>query len=215
MESPFRASDDPDFRLIETFAFVPKQGVARLELHMARMARSAEVFGIDFDLSQARGGVAGLSAAVPLRCRLTLAPDGRFELTTTAMPVPADRWRFAIADTSLWSRDLFLRHKTTRRGVYDSARHALPAGIDELVFCNERGEICEGTITNIVVTLEKGLRVTPPLSSGCLPGVYRQSLIDAGYVREAVLTVADLRDAKSVHLVNALRGEIPAVLIEK
>lgn len=213
MESPFRASDDPYFRLIETFGAVPGQGVTRLDLHLARLARSAAAFGITFDPEDARARVEALEIATPLRCRMTLDGSGTLALTTAAMPAVADLWRFALASERLRSDDPFLRHKTTRRALYDQARAQMPAGIDELVFLNERDEICEGAITNIVLTRADGRRVTPPLTSGCLPGVYRQSLLDADAAEEAILTLADLQAAKAIHLTNSLRGEIPALLV--
>ena len=213
MESSFRASDDPDFRLIETFGYQPGQETARLDLHLARMARSAAAFGIAFDAAAAGALVGGLSAVEPLRCRMTLDAGGRLALTTAPMPAASSLWRIAIAPMRLESTDPFLRHKTTRRSLYDQARATLPAGVDEFVFLNERDEVCEGTITNIVVTRRDGARVTPPLASGCLPGVYRQSLLDARAAQEVVLTRADLEAAAAIHLTNALRGEIPASLI--
>ena len=214
MESPFCTSDDPDFRLIETFGFAPGQGVARLDLHLARLTRSAEAFGIPFRRAEALAMVEDLAATTPLRCRMTLAADGFLALTTAEMPAAANLWRVGIAQERLASDEPLLRHKTTRREIYDRARARLPAGIDEVIFFNEREEICEGTITNLVLTREDGTRLTPPVSSGCLPGVYRQSLLDAGSVKEAVLTMADLQRAAALHLTNALRGEIPATLFE-
>lgn len=214
MESPFRASDDPDFRLIETFGFVPGQGVARQALHLARMARSAAAFGIAFDPAEARSLIDRLSGEAALRCRMTLDAEGQVAMTTAAMPSPATLWHVAIAPERLNATDPFLQHKTTRRALYDRARAGLPAGIDEWLFLNAREELCEGTITNLVVTCADGRRLTPPLTSGCLPGVYRQSLLERGAVQEAVLTRADLAAAKAIHMTNALRGEIPATCVE-
>jgi 4-amino-4-deoxychorismate lyase len=211
MESPLCAPDDPGFRLIETFGYLPGEGVPRRRLHLARMARSAISFGIPFDVAAAGRLLDGLSGGIPLRCRLTLSAEGALDLVTAEMPAPAVRWRLALSDVRLNSQDVFLQHKTTRRALYDQARASLPPGADEMLFLNERGEVCEGTITNIVVTLPDGARLTPPLSSGCLPGVFRQSLLDAGAVRESVLAPQDLAGAAGISLINALRGEIPAI----
>ncbi|PRZ48979.1 aminotransferase class IV family protein [Tritonibacter scottomollicae] len=214
MESPFCAGDDPDFRLIETFGYVPGQGarVARLDLHLARMARSATAFGIPFDAEGASRLVAGLWGSAPLRCRMTLAADGALDLATSPMPPAAASWRFAIAEARLEADDPMLQHKSTRRALYDQVRRDLLAGVQEMVFLNTRGELCEGTITNIAVTTAQGDRLTPPLASGCLPGIYRQSLLEAGALREAVMTMDDLRQARQIHLMNALRGQIAARL---
>lgn len=174
------------------------------------MERSAQAMGISFDKSIARQIVEGGQGSGPLRCRLTLDPSGVFDLTTAPFPAPLKVMRFKIADVALCSSDVWLKHKTTRRKLYDDARAALPDGVDELVFLNERGEVCEGTITNISITTCDGERLTPPLKSGCLPGVYRQSRLNKGLLREEVLTLDDLRAARGINLVNSLRGSTRA-----
>jgi len=215
MESPFCSADaikgDADFRLIETFGYVPGQEIARLDLHFARLAASAAHFDIPFDPSAISRSIAAVAGENPLRCRLTLDTDGRANLTTAPMPEAARRWRFAISQTRLDADDPFLRHKTTRRTLYDQARAALPKGLDEIVFLNSRGEFCEGTITNLILTTADNEQLTPPLTSGCLPGIYRQSLLDAGRVSEAVLGLEDLAKARHIRLVNSLRGEMQAI----
>ena len=64
-----------------------------------------------------------------------------------------------------------LYHKTTRRDRYEDHLSRHPEA-DDVVLVNEAGEVTETTIANIVARLE-GTWCTPPLDSGCLPGVYR------------------------------------------
>ena len=90
----------------------------------------------------------------------------------------------------------------------------MPKHLDEIVFLNERDEVCEGTITNILVQSNAGEWLTPPISCGCLPGIYRQFLLNSGSLKEATLSLSDLRNAKEIRLCNALRGEIKASLVE-
>jgi 4-amino-4-deoxychorismate lyase len=126
------------------------------------------------------------------------------------VPLPEGTvWRLALAKTRLDAGDDWLRHKTTRRAVYDADRAALPDGVDELIYMNTRGDLCEGTITNLFV--RKGdVLVTPPISAGCLPGVLRSSLICAGKARVGKLREEDLQG--EVYVGNSLRGLIAARL---
>lgn len=212
MESTLRPLKDPDFRLIETFGFHPVEGLVNFDLHLARMERSATVLGLRFDPKAAKAKVKMIGGTDPLRCRLTMGVTGNFELTT-ALSQPISTWRVGIAKPRLNSADLWLQHKTTERHLYNAQRDALPDGIDELLFLNEREEVCEGTITNVFVTNPDGDCFTPPLSSGVLPGVFRKCHLMAGKCKERVLTVDDLKTAASITLGNSFRGEIKAQFI--
>ena len=59
---------------------------------------------------------------------------------------------------------------------------------DEVILLNERGEVCEGTITNVFADVGDGVLVTPALACGLLPGVLRGELLDEGRASEAVLS---------------------------
>ncbi|WP_424990839.1 aminotransferase class IV family protein [Fluviibacterium sp. S390] len=210
MESPFRP--DLDVNLIETFRWEPDEGVRRQAAHLDRLAGSAAVLGFAFDRAAASARLAGIAGDGPLRCRLSLAQDGALDLTTVPLPPTPPEWRVALSDVRLPSGDPLLRHKTTRRDLYDAARAAMPAGMDEVILCNERGEMCEGAITNLFVTLD-GVRLTPPLACGLLPGVLRAEMLAQGTAREAVLTPKDLTHATRIEMGNSLRGLIPARLL--
>ncbi|MEX0329454.1 MAG: aminotransferase class IV family protein [Ruegeria sp.] len=213
MESPLRAPSEPDFRLIETLAFRPEQGFVRKNRHLARMARSARALGIPFDTHAADQALMTANRDAPLRCRLTLDAAGRFDLTTGALGPTPDLWRIAISDVRLEASDIWLQHKTTRRAVYDAARASLPQGVDELVFLNEREELCEGTITNLFLDMPDGRYLTPALASGLLPGILREELLETKKVTEATLTLTDLQNAQTVRMGNSLRGLIQVELV--
>ncbi|WP_226341076.1 aminotransferase class IV family protein [Gemmobacter serpentinus] len=202
MESALRIRVEPGLKLIETMLW---DGAAypRLALHLARLEASAAVFGFPVSADQV---IADLPAPIgPARIRLTLNAEGRIEITQATLPPAVPLWRLGLAGMRLDSADPWLRHKTTQRASYDAARAALPDGLDELIFANERGEVCEGTITNLFFDRGQGLR-TPPLSSGLLPGVLRAELA----APEEVLLIADLPKVR-LWVGNALRGLIPAV----
>lgn len=213
MESPVCQPTEPDFRLIETFAFRPGRGFVRLPRHFRRMARSADWLGIGFDAAQAQQMLAEVSGPDPLRCRLTLDKAGLPSITTGALADNPSGWNVGIATQTLSSSDIWLRHKTTRRAIYDEARAGLPEGVDELLFLNERGELCEGTITNLFVETKDGRLLTPATTAGLLPGIMREELIETGRATEVILSLGDLASANRVFVGNSLRGLILAEMI--
>jgi para-aminobenzoate synthetase/4-amino-4-deoxychorismate lyase len=117
-------------------------------------------------------------------------------------------WRIVLAAGAVDSRDVFLFHKTTCRGVYDAARAAFP-GADDVILWNERGELTESCFANVVLALG-GELVTPPVECGLLAGTFRAELLAAGVIRERVLRREDLARADAVWLVNSVRGWIRA-----
>jgi len=201
-------------QLIETFRFEPGAGFVRLTLHLARMAASAKALGFPFNPGDVNRLLDDIGGGCALRCRLTLSSDGSPALTTAPMPAAkSGPWALGIAKARLNAGDPWLGHKSTNRALYDACRANMPAGVDELLFLNQRGEVCEGTITNVFVTLQTGETVTPPTSSGLLAGVYRQHALARGDVGERIVTLADLHDAQGIYLVNSLRGRLPATLL--
>ena len=87
---------------------------------------------------------------------------------------------------------------------------AQAAGWDEVVLLNERGEVAECTAANIFCV--RGGRVwTPPLSSGCLEGVTRDTLLDIAHgsgvsANEQTLTPEDLYSAEEVFISSTNRN---------
>lgn len=211
MESALRDHIPNGTRLIETFAWVPDEPIARQALHLKRLRASARAFEFRYNETAVLNAISALKGAGPQRCRLTLGTDGDVEITTAALPPSSDHWVLYVSETRLSSSDPFLPHKSTQRAIYDETRANMPKGADEVIFLNERSEVCEGTITNILAKIG-GDWLTPPVSSGCLPGVYRQNLLDLGQLKESVLTLDDLFNADEIRVCNALRGEISASL---
>ena len=92
-------------------------------------------------------------------------------------------------------------------------------GFDEVILLNERGEVAECTSANIFIA-NGGEVVTPPLSSGCLPGITRELLLGevkaAGVrVAEGILKPADLEAADEIFITSTTRDLLPVVQIEE
>jgi 4-amino-4-deoxychorismate lyase len=205
VESPLR---DPDARLIETLRWNPETGFARRDAHLARLADGARRLGVPLCSPGVVAALATVRGPGPLRVRLLVDSTGAALVETSPAPALAEAWRVVIASVRLRSDDPWLQIKTTRRPIYDAARAALPQGVDEAILLNERGEVCDGTITSVFLD-RGGLLLTPPRACGLLPGVLRGALLASGAAREATLRPEDLDDGRLM-VGNSLRGLIPA-----
>jgi len=187
--------------LIETLRHA--RDFVRLNAHLVRMQNSAAVLGLAFDGAMARTALdeAVAGRAGPLRVRLTLDEEGTNRAAAYDLPPDPVHWTFRLATQPLDSNDLLLRHKTSWRALHDQPH----PDCDELIFCNERGELTEGARSNLFIRRGDVL-LTPPLEAGLLPGVLRAELIEQGGAKEAVLTPADLEG--DVYFGNSLRGLI-------
>ncbi|TAM84258.1 MAG: class IV aminotransferase [Acidobacteria bacterium] len=95
---------------------------------------------------------------------------------------------------------------------------ALRRSFDEVVLLNERNEVSECTAANIFCVRKREV-VTPPLSSGCLPGVTREVLLEMGEqtglsIEEAPLETEDLYGADEVFITSTTREVQPVSQIE-
>lgn len=202
---------DADFGLIETFLWTRGEKFWLRDRHMARLEFSARTLGFACSAAKVAALLDSFDAESDhMRVRLELSRDGGVALTAAAF-APDDRqkiWSVALASARVESTDPLLRHKTTRRAFYDAA--LAESGADEAVLLNQRDEICEGARTNIFVAGPNGVLLTPPLSSGLLPGVLRAHLLAEGRAQEKILRARDLADG--FWLGNSLRGLLPARL---
>ncbi|MBT6199194.1 MAG: aminodeoxychorismate synthase component I, partial [Bacteroidetes Order II. Incertae sedis bacterium] len=80
----------------------------------------------------------------------------------------------------------------------------------DALLINERDEVTEGAVTNVFLRLDGGW-VTPPLSSGVLPGVGRRDFfLNVGAIERPIFK-EDLKRAQEICLTNAVMGTQPAV----
>ncbi len=210
MESSIRAFTPKGLRIVETMRW---DGIAfvRLDRHLARIGRTCAEVGFGFDIGVLRHALDAVTGG-PKRVRLTVGVDSLPMVETANLAPSPEFWRVQIAKHRLNADDPWLRIKTTARALYDQARAALPDGVEEVIFLNGRGQVCEGTITNVFADLGEGL-ITPPLACGLLPGVLREEMLEKGDCHEGVLSAGDLSVAKRLYIGNSLRGLIAAQLV--
>jgi para-aminobenzoate synthetase / 4-amino-4-deoxychorismate lyase len=204
-----------EFSLLETMVWTSDESYFLLDCHLRRLSDSAAYFDYPVDSenlkSRLSAQIAGYGGA-PHRVRLLVARDGEVEIQAFPMPAieSALPVRVKIAAMPVNSDDVFLYHKTTHRQIYDAARQSCP-DCDDVLLWNERGELTESCIANIVVEME-GELLTPPIDSGLLPGVFRAWLLDQGKIREQVIKVSDLPKCSKLYLINSVRKWQEAVL---
>ncbi|MBI2620130.1 MAG: aminodeoxychorismate synthase component I [Ignavibacteriales bacterium] len=211
-----------DFRLLETIRWDPRKGWFLLRRHLSRLKSSARYF--DYAWSRQRILLALQKLQNKLarrdqvkRVRLLLARDGSVETDAAPLEPLEEPVNIAFSATPTNSSDRFLFHKTTNRGFYESAlRQAESNGLFDLVFRNQDGEITEGARSTIILRIGDRY-VTPPLTSGVLPGTFREHLLRRKKVplTERVLYPDDITSADEVFVCNALRGLVSARLLDK
>jgi para-aminobenzoate synthetase / 4-amino-4-deoxychorismate lyase len=224
VKARFLVDSDPGFCLIETMrARRPMSPghdraldswITLWPQHEVRLSMTARHFGFCYERPAVERAVLEALRSIgpePQRARLILARSGRVEVTCEPLPaqaVDAALPRVGIAAQTIRSTDWQQCHKTTHRPVYGPAlRDAQANGLWDVLFFNEHTELVEGARSSVFLRLSDEL-VTPPLSSGALPGVQRARILaDPSYrAVERTLVRSDLQRASEVYLCNAVRG---------
>ncbi len=205
-------------------------------LHLARLASGAERLGLRVppteSLSKAMADVSRANGLSDARLRITLAggpwqgmlppPDAPQVCLITAAPLPPVKTHAAVM-TSRWQRN----ENSPLAGIKFTAcadsvlaqRAALAAGADEAIFLNTKGHLCEGAFSNVFI-VRAGTVLTPPLSSGCLPGVTREIVIGIcqehgiPFREEEIPWPDGSGEADEVFLTSTIRGVQPVSLMD-
>jgi para-aminobenzoate synthetase/4-amino-4-deoxychorismate lyase len=199
-----------EFSLIETILW--SDGFQRLPLHMKRLRESAEYFDFAHDeeeiLNKLRETEQRFFISGRYKVRLLLSKDGMVEMTHEPLPHQSLKTgRLAISTVRTSSRDVFLFHKTTLRDLYQREYERYSAqGFLDVIFVNEKDQVTEGAISNILVKVN-GKYFTPPIECGLLNGVFRQEFLTMhSNAIEKILYLDDLRSGDEILLTNSVRG---------
>ncbi|MBO1056680.1 MAG: hypothetical protein HEQ27_09260 [Dolichospermum sp. JUN01] len=204
------------FSLLETILWQAHDGYFLLDYHLQRLKNSAIYFDFSVDINSLKtqlNKLAELFLNQAYKVRLLLNSDG--EITYQTMPLSPvknqELVKLGMCCTPVDSTNIFLYHKTTNRQVYEIAKAAFP-DCDDVLFWNERGEITETSIGNIVVELN-GELLTPPVKCGLLAGTFRANLLDQGKIREEIMTIEMLKYSNRIYIINSVKKWREAVLI--
>jgi branched-chain amino acid aminotransferase len=196
-----------------------------LSRHLRRLRRSCAGLGIEAPddelVRDACGAVVAANGPEVGRLRITVtagpAPlgSGRGTGTPTLAVVtgPRTRWEpttaVALCPWVRNERSAVAGLKTTSYAENVVAlAWANKRGCSEALLANTRGELCEGTGTNVFVVLD-GALMTPPLDSGCLAGVTRELLLERVEGREEAIAVGRLAEASEAFLTSSTRDVHP------
>ena len=175
------------------------------------MEASADYFGFRFEREsvreQLKNFAEGLQRGLRHRVRLLLARSGVASISSEPIPVVRKPASLLVSAERTDSSEALLRHKTTWRSMYDQVlANARARGFDDALFLNERGEVTECAIHNVMIA-KGGKLVTPPVECGLLPGVYRRYMLAAHpEVQEAVVTLDDILSADRIFIFNSVQG---------
>lgn len=207
--------------VFETMRVVDGRAV-ELDRHLARLRRGAEQVGVELpgdDRLRALVAAAADAARAGDLLRLTTVTrgDGASTVVTslhTAVPRtdPAD---VVVVPWPRNERGALAGVKSVSFGENQVAlRHAVERGADEALFADTQGRLCEGSRCNVFVAFGERL-VTPPLDAGCLPGVTRELVLDAGIGVEEHVEVGRLAAATEMFLTSSGRGAQPVASVDR
>ena len=205
-----------DFSLLETILWQAHDGYFVLDYHLQRLKNSAIYFDFSVDINSLKTQLNKLAESFlnqDYKVRLLLNSDGEITYQTMSLsPVKNQELvKLGMCCTPVDSTNIFLYHKTTNRQVYEIAKAAFP-DCDDVLLWNERGEITETSIGNIVVELN-GELLTPPVKCGLLAGTFRANLLDKGKIREEIMTIEMLKYSNRIYIINSVKKWREAVLI--
>jgi len=191
-----------------------------LNYHLRRLKKSCQYFDIPLNLKELKEKLNSLSKKLSsfqnYKIRLLVDKQGRAKISSAVIRKIKEPALVKISSEKTDPQNPFLYHKTTRRELYEQERKkARLSGFFEVIFTNKKGQITEGTISNIFL-LNKNKLYTPSLNCGLLGGVLREHLLKTKKAREKDIYLDDLLKAKRVFLGNSVRGLIPVrIVLEK
>ena len=198
--------------------------------HLARLGRSAEALGLNLPATvELRTAVTAVLAATGIT-------EGRLRITATSGPGgfssarPAGPATVVVAaeESPPWSPHVAVvtvpwprNERGAAAGVKTisyaenvvALRRAHAAGAGEAIFANTRGELCEGTGTNVFLVLN-GRLLTPPLSVGCLAGVTRDLALEITDAAEETVPLSALAEASEAFLTSTTRNVHPISAVD-
>ncbi|MFN8382454.1 MAG: aminodeoxychorismate synthase component I [Anaerolineales bacterium] len=191
-----------EFSLFETMLWTPDKVFFLLDKHITRMEDSAGYFDFPFSKEKLENFLNSLvgSFTSPKRVKILLNRLGEFSEETKDFNSGKKVFKVHLAERPIDSSNILFFHKTTRRDIYPTPQN----GFDDVLLFNEKNELTEFTIGNLVVEIDNEL-FTPPISCGLLSGTFRAHLLEANQIKERIILKSELQKCAKVFLINSLR----------
>lgn len=183
------------------------------DAHAARLSRSLHLLGIPIpDLSKIPKVISEILKSSSSESRIRVTITGNSEKITNVIVSACDYSRpltevtLATSSQSVNERSP-LRHAKTLSYAENFLlqKEAIAKKVDDVLVLNSSGVLAEASMSNVIICHE-GILKTPPLESGCLPGVTRGLLMEIETsIREEVISREALAGADEVWLCNSLR----------
>ena len=204
----------PSFQLLETMKLEEGE-IELVNRHLTRLKKSALYFGFEVDVESISQNLGELKKSYKdgmHKIRLLASSDGSFETEISEISRIDENMKAALASEPVNSADPFLYHKTTHREVYNKHKVSRLPEPTSVLLWNEREELTEFIIGNVVLEIG-GELLTPPIQSGLLAGTFRGGLLDKGIIKERELFKQDLQHCSRMWMINGLRGWVEVTLI--
>lgn len=140
------------------------------------------------------------------RLRVTIFPDGEYLISHEEAPLRNMPHKILVSPVKKYSQSMLSGIKSLSYGESAAGmRLASASNCDDLLYFNERNEVVEFGLANILVE-KNGIFHTPPLKSGALAGIVREVLLEwFGNIRESTMLSEAIRDADGIYLISSLR----------
>ncbi len=204
----------PDFSLLDSHFFDPATGARHANEHRARLTNSAKALRFNLDEAKLDDQLTTLytNTKTASKIRIEISPKGEIKLEAHPIDEYKGSMRVRLSPFRTQSTDPVYQHKTTNRAFYNSEfAQARSDGFYDVIFANERDELSEAAIHNLVLRFGNEL-LTPPLHAGVLPGIGRAIALQSGQIKEAKLPISALQKADEILLISSIRGLVPVHL---
>jgi para-aminobenzoate synthetase/4-amino-4-deoxychorismate lyase len=200
------------FDIIEKLALLNGE-FRNLKEHIERLAKTAKHFEYPCNLKSLQINLEKLKSTYKngiWHIRIKLNRKGEVDIKTyilkkTKEPV---QLKLAKAPFRQAQNNEFVDYKTTNRAHYRPFQSNQKNIFDTLLW-NQSGQITETTFGNIAAFINNKW-ITPPLSSGLLPGIGRMLALREGKIIESILNIENITEVNKWAFINSSRGWLQA-----